>query len=97
MFGFISSRYGHDKNGKKYGFLIYGEQKHYFFMLLGGEPYYNTFLNYNGELDFAKMCDSTFLVDTYTYTNDEEFLIAIKKARRDWMEYTNPDFTILID
>ena len=95
MFGIISARYGHDQNGRKYGFLVYGEKNQYFFMLLGGEPYYNTFLNYNGELDFANMCDNTFLVDSYNYTSDEEFLIAIKKARIDWLKYVNPFLKIV--
>ena len=85
MFGIISTRVGYNDNGKKYGFIVYREKSEYLFVLLEGEPYYNTFMNIDGELSFANMCDNTRLIESYTYSSEDEFLLAIKKARKEWM------------
>ena len=95
MFGILSARVGYDEKGRRYGFIEYGEKDQYLFILLEGEPYYNNFFNVFGDFDVVKMLDKTRLISSYSYTTEEEFLLAIKIARQDWKEYVNPFLKIV--
>lgn len=89
MDGVASVRVGYDNKGKKYGFIVYGKKSEYLFTLLSGEPFYNSFIDINGEILLSEMFNDTRLIESYLYNNDREFLEVISKARKDWMLYNS--------